>query len=125
MKNANNRFSLGSNLQDNNLYRKMSVKAEEGGTTAAEVSLKTYGMIFFDVIHEIHVSVSHSLYSRTQREIIDKHWWGLPENAIKMYIRLCLECISTHRPPAAESLHPLKIMISTTIGKCAQMDLID
>lgn len=47
MKNANNRFSLGSNLQDNNLYRKMSVKAEEGGTTVAEVSLKTYGMIFF------------------------------------------------------------------------------
>jgi hypothetical protein len=47
MKNANNRFSLGSNLQDNNLYRKMSVKAEEGGTTAAEFFLKTYGMIFF------------------------------------------------------------------------------
>jgi hypothetical protein len=42
-----------------------------------------------------------------------------------VYISLCSECISTQKPPAAESLHPLKVMISTTIGKHLQIDLID
>jgi hypothetical protein len=75
-------------------YRKMSVKPEEGGTTVAEVSLKKpIWYDFFDVIREMHTSQSFSVYSRTHKRAIEKHWWGLPDNATKVYISLCLECI--------------------------------
>jgi len=127
MKNTNTRFSLGTNLKDNNLFRKVQEKKKKDSTEPRGVTLKKviwYEKIF-DVIHEAHLSLSHATYSRTHKILIDKKWWVVPETAIKVYISLCPECLSTTQPPVAESLHPLKMMISSTIGKRAQMDLID
>ncbi len=44
---------------------------------------------------------------------------------MKVYISLCPECLSTAKPPVAETLNPLKMIISITLGKWAQMDIID
>jgi hypothetical protein len=52
-------------------------------------------------------------------------WWGLPENAIQVYIKLCPDCLRSQKPPIVEQMNPLKMMISNTIGCRAQMDLID
>jgi hypothetical protein len=127
MKNTKNHFSLGTNLQDNNLYRKNHTKTEEGGTTSVEETLKKVICYesFIEVIHETHISLLHSACSRTHTVASDKQWWGSLENAIKIYISLCPECVSTQKQPASEGLHPLKMMISITIGKHVQMDLID
>ncbi len=56
--------------------------------------------------------------------LIDNTWWGLPETAIKVCISLCPDCLSTTKVPVGESLNPLKMRISNTIGVRAQMDLI-
>jgi hypothetical protein len=127
MKKCFNRFSLGSNLKDNCLFRKVVVKPTNGSNDSPGVKLKKVICYekFFDVIHEAHISVSHSLYSRAHKTIIDSNWWGMPENAMKVYIGICPKCLSTARPPVAETLNPLKMIISNTIGKRAQMDLID
>jgi hypothetical protein len=127
MKNCFNRFSLGSNLEDNCLFRKVVIKPTNGSNDSPSIKLRKviWYEKFFDVIHEAHISVSHSIYSRTHKVLIDSNWWGMPENAMKVYISLCPECLSTSRPPVAETLNPLKMIISNTIGKRAQMDLID
>ncbi len=78
----------------------------------------------FDIIHDIHIPLAHVGYSRTDKLLIDNTWWGLPETAIKVYISLCPDCLNTTKVPV-ESLNPLKMMISITIGVRAQMDLID
>ncbi len=56
---------------------------------------------------------------------IDSQWWGIPENAIKVYRNLCPQCLRHSRPPAIESVQPLRMIISDTIGPRCQMDLID
>jgi hypothetical protein len=48
--------------------------------------------------------------------------WLENENTMQVHISLCPECLSTARPPVAETLNPLKI--SNTIRKWAQMNLI-
>jgi hypothetical protein len=127
MKNCFNRFSLGSNLEDNCLFRKVVIKPANGSNDSPGVKLKKviWYEKFFDVIHETHILVSHSIYSRTHKTIIDSNWWGMPENTMKVYISLCPECLSTTRQPVAETLNPLKMIISTTIGKRTLMGLID
>jgi hypothetical protein len=79
----------------------------------------------FEVIHVIHISLAHTGYSRTHKLLIEKTWWGLPETAIKVYINLCPDCLSTTKVPVGESSNPLKMMILNTIGVRLQMNLID
>jgi hypothetical protein len=74
MKNTNTRFSLGTNLKDNNLFRKVQEKKKKDSTEPRGVTLKKviwYEKIF-DVIHEAHLSLSHATYSRTHKILIDK-----------------------------------------------------
>ena len=121
MKNANTRYKLKTNVKDDNFFRKIRDK------DTGEVSLKKviwYERIF-DIIHDVHLSLAHASYARTHKLQIDKTWWGLPETAIKVYISLCPDCLSTTKVPVGESLNPLKMIISNTIGVRAQMDLID
>jgi hypothetical protein len=59
------------------------------------------------------------------KDIWTNVWWGLPDAAIKIYLSLCPECVSTTILLVGESLNPLKMMISNTIGVRAQMYLID
>jgi hypothetical protein len=127
MKNTKIRFSLGTNLKDNNLFREVLEKKKKDSTEPHSVTLKKviWYEFFFYIIHEAHLSLSHATYSRTHKILIDKKWWVVPETAIKVYISLCPECLSTSKPPVAEALHPLKMIISSTTGKRAQMNLID
>jgi hypothetical protein len=75
MKNCFNSFSLGSNLEDNCLFRKVVIKPTNGSNDSPGVKLKRgiWYEKFFDIIHETHISVSHSIYSRTHKTIIDSN----------------------------------------------------
>ncbi len=120
-KNANIRYSLNTNVKNDNLFKKVREK------DTGEVSFKKviyFGRIF-DIIHDVHLTLAHASYSRTHKLMIDKTRWGLPETAIKLYISLCPDCLSTTKVPVGESLNPLKMIISNTIGVRAQKDLID
>jgi hypothetical protein len=76
MKNTNTRFSLGTNLKDNNLFRKVLDMKKKDSTEPHGVTLKNvvwYEKIF-DVIHDAHLSLSHTTDSRTLKILIDKKW---------------------------------------------------
>ncbi len=118
MKNCWNIYELKTNVKDN-LFRKVNKKDE--------INLKKviWYERLFDVRHEVHISLAHSVYSRTHKIIIDKTWWGLPKTAIKRYIKLCPDCLRATPAPKSETMNPLKMIISDTIGSRAQIDLID
>ncbi len=113
MKNAHNRYCLKTNVKDDNLFRKVRDK------DTGKVSLKKviwYERIF-DIIHDVHLSLGHADYSRTHKFQIDESWWGLPETAIKDYISVCPECLSTTKVTVGESLNPLKMIVSNIFGE--------
>jgi hypothetical protein len=74
MKNAYLRHSLESNLKDNCLFRKVVVKPKDGSKESQGVKPEKviWYEKFFDVIHETHISMSHSIYFRTHKLITDK-----------------------------------------------------
>jgi hypothetical protein len=68
MKNCFNRFSLGSNLEDNCLFRKVVIKPTNGSNDSPGVKLKKviWYEKFLDIIHETHILVSHPILQNTQ-----------------------------------------------------------
>jgi hypothetical protein len=63
MKNANNRYSLKTNVKDDDLFRKVRDK------DTGEVSLKKVFLYekVFDILHDVHLSLGHAGYSRTHK----------------------------------------------------------
>jgi hypothetical protein len=47
----------------------------------------------FDIIHRNHLKLTHSTYARSYKTAIGDVWWGLPENAVEIYINLCPDCV--------------------------------
>jgi hypothetical protein len=84
-----------------------------------------YLEILFDIIHQAHLFLAHAKDCRITKDHIDGQWWGIPENAIKVYRNLCPQRLRHFCPPAIESLQPLQMIISDTIVSCCQMDLTD
>ena len=98
MQNAINRFVLIGKVKGSQLYRKRK----------DERPLKVpYYEIVFDIIHESHLFLAHAKDCRITKIHIDGLWWGIPENAIKIYRNLCPQCLRHSCPPAIESLQPL------------------
>jgi hypothetical protein len=81
MKNTNTRFSLGTNLKDNNLFCKVLDKKKKDSAEAHGVTLKKviWNGKKIDIIHETHLSLSRATYSWTHKILIDKKWWVVPE----------------------------------------------
>ncbi len=78
-----------------------------------------------DAIHDMHVSLAHSLYAKTHKIMSDKTWYGLPDTAIKVYIKLCPECLMPATALLTDTKKPLKMIMSETIRSRAHKDLID
>ena len=78
----------------------------------------------FDIIHKAHRKLGHPRGSRSQYTHIKGEWYGITEEFVKVYIGLCPTCASTRRKITAKQ-RPLKMILSKTIGKRGQMDLID
>ena len=49
--------------------------------------------------------------------MIDKTWYGLPETAIKVYIKLCPECLGSTTAPLTETMNPLKTKKAAVVGR--------
>jgi hypothetical protein len=116
MQNALHRFTLIGQVQGSQLYRR---------TKGGRPIKVPYYEILFDIIHKAHLFLAHAKDSRFTKVHLDGQWWGIPENAVKIYRNLCPQCLRHSRPPAVESLQPLRMIISDTIGSRCQMDLID
>ncbi len=115
MQNALSRFTLIGQVPGSQLYQQ----------TKEHPSKVPYLEILFDIIHDAHLFLGHPKDCRVTKVHIDGWWWGIPENAVKVYRNLCPPCLRHSCPPAAESLQPLRMIISDTIGSRCQMDLID
>jgi hypothetical protein len=127
MVNARKRYMIMSNVESQQLYRKLQKKVtNKGVTTLKAIQWKVaYFEIIFDIIHKTHIALMHSRDIRVHKLTIDKHWWGITETAICAYRELCPECLHSGKPPKAEEMTPLNMMISNSIGSLGQMDLID
>ena len=49
----------------------------------------------------------------------------MPESAVKLYLALFTECIASQKATRESKMNPLRMILSNTIGRHAQMDLID
>ncbi len=86
MQNAWNRFSLGNNVKNSNLFCKVLHKEQPEIYRRSLPWSKWCCMKLFEVIHETHIELSHATCSRTHKSLSEK------------------------------SVHPLKMIISNTIG---------
>jgi hypothetical protein len=66
----------------------------------------------FDIIYQTYLKLAHSKYARTHKATINDVWWGLPENAVQIYINICPDCVQSTKPPVEEEMNPLQMIIS-------------
>ena len=79
----------------------------------------------FEIINEAHSHISHASDVRKNKKTIDESWYGVPESAMQMYLSMCPECIASCRITKTAKMNSLKMILSNTVGSCAQMDLIN
>ena len=101
----------------------LRLRPKDGNNANANIKVATVENMF-DIIHKAHRKLGHPRGSRSQYTHIKGEWYGITEEFVKVYIGLCPTCASTRRKITAKQ-RPLKMILSETIGKRAQMDLID
>ncbi len=127
MRNAKSRYMLKKNVRSDNLFCKVVKQVKVDKITQVE-RYERKALWYeraFHIIHQTHLKLAHSTYKRTHKTTIDNVWWGLPENSVQIYINLCPDCVQSTKPPVAEQMNPLRMIISKTVGCRAQMDLVD
>ncbi len=78
----------------------------------------------FAIIMGAHQHLSHARDPRSIISFIKKNWYGITEKDVKSAVSLCPQCFAS-KPKISAKQMPLKMILSETIGKRAQMDLID
>ena len=59
------------------------------------------------------------------RQIIEKHYYGIPISAIETYISICEECLGCKKKVTKKNQNPLKMILMSHIGQRCQVDLVD
>jgi hypothetical protein len=124
MKNAKSRYILKTNVRSDNLFHKVVKKVKEDGITQVEQYERKvlWYEWAFDIYRQTHLKLSHSTYARTYKTTINDVWWGLPKNAVQIYINIFPDCLQSSKPPMEEEMNLLQMIISKTIGCRVQMD---
>jgi hypothetical protein len=65
-----------------------------------------------NVAHEVHLHLAHARDPRSHKTHIDKVWWGVTEEAIKVYQGTCHEYLRKTNP---ETMQRVKFTFSETI----------
>jgi hypothetical protein len=78
----------------------------------------------FAIIMSAHQRLSHAKDPRSIIKFIKKYWYGITEEDVKSAVSLCPQCFAS-KPKISAKQMPLKMILSETVGKRAQMDLID
>jgi hypothetical protein len=125
MKNNYKRYSLGTQVRNNELFRRIKVVKKPRGEVTEVLKKVAWYENLFDIIHDTHLHLAHARDPRPHKTHIDKVWWGVTERAIQVYIGICPECLRKHKPVMPNNLKQLKFIFSETIGSRAQADLID
>jgi hypothetical protein len=77
------------------------------------------------IILQYHlVDNGHAKSARNQHTAICKEYYGVALKEVQLFIDLCPTCLASKNKISAK-MQPLKMMLSPTIGKRLQMDLID
>jgi hypothetical protein len=80
---------------------------------------------FYDIIKSAHVQLGHARDPRKVYNHIKEDWYGVTEKACQIFISLCPECLPVTRITTKAKMNPLNMIMSDTIGRRAQIDLID
>lgn len=72
-----------------------------------------------------HIESGHGIDSRRIHQLISKTWYGITREDVELAVGLCPICIASQTRKITAKQKPLKMILSVTVGKRAQMDLID
>lgn len=79
----------------------------------------------FAIIMNTHIESGHGIDSRRIHQLISKTWYGITREDVELAVGLCPICIASQTRKITAKQKPLKMILSVTVGKRAQMDLID
>ena len=68
---------------------------------------------------------THVGYARSILQVIKETYYGITESYIKLFLSLCPVCSDAAQGRIIAKHQPLLMILTTTIGERAQMDLID
>jgi hypothetical protein len=108
-----------------------SLRLRERTTSNSDTAPQSYGLKIvqkhnmFDIILSQHAKVlRHSVDSRPIHTSIKSEYYGISEADIKLFVTLCPICLASRNVITAKQA-PLCMIISETVGKRGQMDLLD
>lgn len=108
-----------------------SLRLRERTTSNSDTAPQSYGLKIvqkhnmFDIILRQHAKVlRHSVDSRPIHTSIKSEYYGISEADIKLFVTLCPICLASRNVITAKQA-PLCMIISETVGKRGQMDLLD
>lgn len=108
-----------------------SLRLRERTTSNSDTAPQSYGLKIvqkhnmFDIILRQHAKVlRHSVDSRPIHTSIKSEYYGIVEADIKLFVTLCPICLASRNVITAKQA-PLCMIISETVGKRGQMDLLD
>jgi hypothetical protein len=78
----------------------------------------------FDIMCKAHNLLSHPRDYKKNEAELDRTYYSIPNQCIKLFLKLCPLC-SPCRKRTAKSRAPLRMILSPTFGHRAQIDLID
>jgi len=78
----------------------------------------------FDIMCKAHNLLSHPRDYKKNEAELDRTYYSIPEQCIKLFLKLCPPCFPC-RKRTAKSRAPLRMILSPTFGHRAQIDLID
>ena len=78
----------------------------------------------FAIIMDTHKKLAHARDVRKIYNDIRQKWYGITQDDVKLALGLCPICFASRVKIKAKQA-PLRMILSVTIGKRAQMDLID
>jgi len=78
----------------------------------------------FGIIMGKHQHLAHARDKRATHNVITETWYGITQQDVEMALNLCPICFASQTKISAKQ-GPLRMILSETVGKRAQMDLID
>jgi hypothetical protein len=78
----------------------------------------------FSIIMGTHKDLAHARDARKNYQVIKETWYGITREDVALAVSICPGCFASQTKISAKQM-PLRMILSETIGKRAQMDLID
>jgi hypothetical protein len=114
-KRFNGKYKILTNVKDRCIYRRNKIGEWVQVTFYEEV---------WDLMHSSHQDLSHTRDFKKNKTALDKVYYKIPEQCIRLFLKLCPICFSARFPSKKSKMNPLKFIHSPRVGHRAQVDTI-